>query len=375
MSKSHRSIAKRSTLWQESLRKIQSEPLQYCPSFPEIAQRWNSWWKFESDRPLIIAQAPKRTDFHWDRCLDLLEQPQEWLHTRFTQVEQSHFAGEALPFIRVDIGPVAMAAFLGAPLHFAQEEDTSWQEPVIKSWQGPIQLEIDPQNKWLQIVLSLMDLVIQEARGKFLVCTPDLTGAIDVLMNMRGMQQLCLDLFDYREKIMSIAAQEVDAWEQVFSQMYDLILGNGVGITHWVQCWADSPFTVSACDFNALISQQDFKEICIPSISEQSRRAGLSIFHLDGPDAARHAKILAEDPDITAVQYTPGAGTPSPLEKLPMFHMFQQHNTPLFIDCPVEEVKQLLSYLDPRGVAIRVNGLRTPDQADDLIAWREAEFA
>ena len=113
----------------------------------------------------------------------------------------------------------------------------------------------------------------------------------------------------------------------------------------------------------------------MPSITEQSRRAGLSIFHLDGPDAARHAKILAEDPDITAVQYTPGAGTPSPLEKLPMFHMFQEHKTPLFIECPVEEAKQLLMSLDPRGVVIRVNGLRTPAQADDLIEWRESEFA
>ncbi len=347
MSKPHQSIADRSSLWQESLRKIQSEPLQFCPSFPEIAQRWKSWWKFEADRPLIIAQAAKTDDIRWDRCLDLLEKPQEWMRMRCTQLKQSHYAGEALPFIRVDIGPVSMAAFLGAPLHIAQEEDTTWQEQVIKSWQDPIQLVIDPRNKWLQSVISLMDMVVQEARGKFLVCTPDLTGAVDVLMNMRGMQQLCLDLFDYSEEILSIANQAVDAWEQVFSQMYDLAMGNGVGITHWVQCWADSPFTVSACDFNALIGQKDFKDICMPSITEQSRRAGLSVFHLDGPDAARHARILAEDPDITAVQYTPGAGTPSPLEKLPMFHMLQEHKTPLFIDCPAEEVKQLLTSLTP----------------------------
>ena len=374
MSKIHQSIAKQKSTWQESLRKIQSEPLQFCPSFPEIAQRWKAWWKFEADRPLIIAQTPKTNNIRWDRCLDLLAQPKEWLRTRWTQIEQSHHAGEALPFIRVDIGPVAMAAFLGAPLHIAQADDTSWQEPVIDTWESPIQLVFDPMNKWLQTVLSLMDLLAQEARGRYLICMPDLTSAIDVLMNMRGMQQLCLDLHDYREEIMATAAQEVEAWEQVFSQMYELVLGNGVGITQWVQCWADLPFTVSACDFNALIGPKDFKDICMPSITEQAHRAGLSVFHLDGPDAARHAEILAEDPDITAVQYTPGTRNPSPLAKLPMFHMFQKHKTPLFIDCPIEEVKQLVSDLDPHGIAIRVSGLSTPHQADELIEWRDAEF-
>ena len=74
MSKKYHSISKRKSAWQESLEKNPSEPLQFCPSFPEIAQRWKAWWKFEAD-PLIIAQVPKTPDIRWDRCLDLLEQP------------------------------------------------------------------------------------------------------------------------------------------------------------------------------------------------------------------------------------------------------------------------------------------------------------
>ena len=98
-------------------------------------------------------------------------------------------------------------------------------------------------------------------------------------------------------------------------------------------------------------------------------------FHLDGPDAARNAESLAEDPDITAVQYTPGAGTPSALAAIRMFRMFQQHKVPLFIDCPLDEVKELAQELDPRGVAIRTSGLGTPENAEALIAWRDKVFA
>lgn len=146
------------------------------------------------------------------------------------------------------------------------------------------------------------------------------------------------------------------------------------GITQWVSCWADSPFTVPTCDFNALIGLEDFREVCMPSLTEQARRAGLCVFHLDGPEAVHHAQALAEDPDITAVQYTPGASTSSALSMLPMFGMFQQHRVSLFIECPLTEVKQLAQELDPRGVAIRTSELRTPEQADALIEWRNEVF-
>ena len=117
-----------------------------------------------------------------------------------------------------------------------------------------------------------------------------------------------------------------------------------------------------------------FADTCLPSLSEQARRAGLCVFHLDGPDAARHAESLAQAPEITAVQYTPGAGTPSAMSVLPMLRMFQQHKVPLFIDCPLDEVQQVVQELDPAGIAIRPSGFATPQEADALVAWRDKTF-
>jgi hypothetical protein len=235
-------------------------------------------------------------------------------------------------------------------------------------------LKANPVNPWLQRVLLLLEKVAEDARGKYLVCLPDLTGAIDALANMRGTQKLCFDLHERREDILTAAKQAVDAWEAVYCQMYDIVLSSGTGITQWVSCWADAPFTVPTCDFSALIGPEDFSKVCMPSLKEQARRAGLCVFHLDGPDAARHAAWLAEDPDITAVQYTPGAGTPSALSMLPMFRMFQRHRVPLFIESPLEEVKQLVGELDPRGVAIRTGGWDSTEQAEALIEWRDDVF-
>jgi len=367
-------IAARRTAWRKALEQIQASSLTYCPSFPDVAARWNAWWRFSSDAPLIVAELRRPADIRWDKAFDLLDQPGEWVRLRRKQVEQTDYFGEALPFVRVDIGPVAMGAFMGAPLRFAMAEQTSWQAPVIETWEKETRLVVDPDNAWFRKVLLLLEMLAADAHGHYLVCLPDLTGAMDAIANMRGTQNLCFDLYEEREAVLLASAQAVDAWELVFSRMYDHVLGLGAGVTQWVSCWAAAPFTVPTCDFNALIGVEDFQAVCMPSLKEQARRAGLCVFHLDGPDAARHAETLAEDPDITAVQYTPGAGTPSALAKLPMFRMFQKHEVPLFIDCPLDEVKQLVQELDPRGCAIRVSGLESKKQAEELIQWREKTF-
>ncbi len=138
--------------------------------------------------------------------------------------------------------------------------------------------------------------------------------------------------------------------------------------------WADSPFTVPTCDFNALIGTDDFEDVCMPSLRDQARCAGLCIFHLDGPDAARHAEILAKDADITAVQFTPGARIPSVLAKLDMFRMIQSHKVPLFVETPYDEVEKLVGELDPRGLAIRVSGVGSPKEADTLLKLIEQMY-
>lgn len=367
-------IAARRTDWQAALRSVQAAPLTACPAFPEVTQRWIDWWRFKADRPLLVISLTDGADIRWDKGFDLLDQPEAWVRMRRAQVLHRRYFGEALPSARVDIGPVSMAAFMGAPLHFALEEQTSWQEPIIEAWHERPSLQFDPGNRWFRKVMTLLDALVDDARGNYLVCLPDLTGALDALANLRGSERLCFDLLDAREEILSAAEETVAVWEAVFTQMYDAVLSRGAGITQWVSAWANEPLTVPTCDFNALIGPDDFREVCMPSLTDQARRAGLCAFHLDGPDAARHAATLAADPDITALQYTPGAGTPSAAAQLPMLRMIQEHRKPLFIECPAGEVEQVLEELDPAGVALRVGGLDTVEQADALVAWRDRQF-
>jgi hypothetical protein len=340
--------------------------LTFCPDFPERVARWEAWWRFESNRPLMCCGVGVREDIRWDKAFDLLEQPGEWLRVRRVQLENTCWAGDSVPSIRVDIGPVATAAFVGAPLHFAAAADTSWQTPVISSWDPPPCLRLDRENRWYRAVMELIGRTAGDAAGRYLVMMPDYSGAIDALANLRGSENLLFDLYDHRAEVIRAADALVDAWEIAYRESNAILAAAGAGMATWIGPVSRVPYTVPTCDFNYMIGPDDFVEICLPSLREQARRAGRCVLHVDGPGAANHAAAIAGTPEITAVQYTPGAGTPSALAKLDIFRCWQAAGKPVVVTCPKEEVPELVRQLDPRGLLLCPCGVRTPDEAQSL---------
>ena len=351
------------------MKTIPSRPLAFCPDYPERVARWEAWWRFQADRPLVCVSAAKRTDIRWDKAFDLLEDPAKWLAVRRTQLEQTHWAGDDVPGIRVDIGPVAIAAFVGAPLHFSATEGTSWQTPIIPSWDPPPRLQLDPDNRWYRAVMKLLQVTAEDAAGNYAVTMPDYSGAADTLANLRGSENLLLDLYDHRDKAIRATHALVDAWETVYRRTNRILADAGSVMNTWIGPASCVPYTVPTCDFNYMIGPEDFIEVCLPSLREQARRAGRCALHVDGPGAAKHVEAIAAAPEITAVQYTPGAATPSALERIALFQRWQAAGKPVVVCCPKEEVPAILRQLDPRGLLIWPGGVTSPAEADEIAAY------
>jgi hypothetical protein len=342
--------------------------LRFCPDFPARVERWEAWWRFQADRPLVFLSVGTRRDIRWDKAFDLLEQPDAWLRVRRAQLEATHWAGDDVPSIRVDIGPVATAAFVGAPLHFSREENTGWQTPIVGVWDPPPRLALDRGNRWHRAVMALLRHTAEDAAGRYLVMMPDYSGAVDMLANLRGAENLLLDLYDNREAVIAAATRLVDAWEETFRETNAILAAAGAGMTTWVGAVSRTPYTLPTCDFNYMIGPGDFIETCLPSLRDQARRAGRCVLHVDGPGAANHAAAIANAPEVTAVQYTPGAATPSALAKIDIFRCWQSAGKPVVVCCPKEEVPEILRQLDHRGLLISPSGVRTPQEADALAA-------
>ena len=281
-------------------------------------------------------------------------------------MEATHWAGDTIPFLRVDLGPVAVGSFLGASLELSEETQTTWQHPNLSegSWEDLSFLDFHADNRWFSATLELARTAARYARGRCVVTLPDIAGGLDVLVNMRGPENLCLDLFEHREAIGRTAEKVLIAWEQIFGRLYDAILEEGAGVSLWHNLGSWRPYDVPACDFCGIIGPGDFLELALPTLRRQAALAGRSSFHLDGPQCARHVEALLAEPDITAIQYTPGAGTPSAMAKLDMLKKIQSAGKPLLVFAPSEEVESLATELDPRGLAIWADDAQTPEEAE-----------
>ncbi|MBT6146110.1 MAG: hypothetical protein HOH74_11805, partial [Gemmatimonadetes bacterium] len=162
-------------------------------------------------------------------------------------------------------------------------------------------------------------------------------------------------------------------WHRAFTALYDSVLPSGAGLIHWLQLWSDKPYVVPACDFNALVGPAQFDSLFLPDIARQTDAVPRSIFHLDGPDAARHIDALLSIDSLDAVQFTPGAGTPSTLPWIDMFQRIQASGRSVLIMVhDLTEIPDLLEQLRPEGLALFIDASPSPQELDAAMASVEA---
>lgn len=340
--------------WTRQLTQIASRPLQHCARFPQIAQRFEDFWRGQlKDGPIFIATANSNPARPIDRRLELLQDPDAWMAAKIADMKQTHRVGDALPFVRIDFGAVALGALLGAKIEFGS--DTTWTEAFIDDdWTNAPQWILRDDNPWWILLRKLLARVADDAAGKYIVCTPDLGGSADVLLNMRGSGGLCMDAIDNPRRVRDAIDAIYPVWKSVFAEQYRLTVERGAGIFHWLHLWSNTPYMIPACDFNYMIGPDEFAAICADDIRRQAATAGRAVYHLDGPGAARHIDALLDMPELTAIQFTPGEGAPSALAWVEMFRKIQSRGKSVVVFCPFDEVLPLCKQVDTRSLALLV---------------------
>lgn len=347
--------------WQANLTAIASQPLELCPDFPAIAARHEAFWHGEPAPALLIGSAPKPGAPAVSKHLELVEDTEAWFQARQSIPYQMQPSPDFFPYLRADFGPVMLTGLLGAKAEFGSE--TTWYPEFINDdWSNAPDWSITNHN-WWEALQRMLEKVSQAAAGRYLVGTPTLGGAADVLLNMRGSSKLCLDLVDQRQRILPAVNAIYPAWHRAFCLLFDTTTRHSAGLVHWLTLWSNQPYYVPECDFNALISPADFQQLFLPDIIRRSKTVGRAIFHLDGPAAARHIDALLDEPAITAIQYVTGAGN-SALKKLEMLKKIQSRKKPLLVTVyEPEEAVILARELKPVGLAFLID-FSSPEEMD-----------
>jgi hypothetical protein len=354
--------------WTDILTRIAQEPLELRPTFPAIAARHEAWWhQAVPDRPLFMANATTDPDRPITRKVELLDQPEEWLAASETDVRLLHRVGDTLPALRVDFGPIVLAGLFGGEREVAA--NTVWTHECIKDdWSNaPDWTTIKDESLW-ERVQHLNQLAARRAVGRWMVCTQDVGNSADVLLSLRGALGLCTDVITKDDAVRQASLAMQPTWHKVHAARYDSVLEQGAGLIHWLGLWSNRPYDVTGCDFNALIGPETFANLFVPAIAQQASAAGRSVFHLDGPDATRHIDLLLDMPELQAIQFSPGAGTPSALAWIDMFQKIQDRGRSVMVICPASEVLSLCDHLKPESLAIQVTEMLDPAELDALYA-------
>lgn len=340
--------------------------------WPLVQQRYEAWWEGAVvDRVPIAVHAPKTAqppdEVPPEGLLAYWTDPETVIARQRSLLANTHFAGDAFPILRpVSGGMVAvLAALLGAPLNIIDTR-TTWTEPIITDWETRPRLDFDPNNRWWKVVSRLLEAGAEAAPGLGYVCIPDLNGPGEILARLRGTQRLAVDLIEHPDEVLATMPEINQAWYRYFQACNGIIHQHVGGYVFWMGLWSERPAVDLQTDFSIMISQAMFDRFFLPFIEEQTRLVPRTVYHLDGPGAARHLDSLLALPGLTAIQWVPGAGAPPMSRWLPLLRRVQARGKGLCLFCEPWEVPVLLEELEPEGLFLSTN-CNTPAEADALV--------
>jgi len=287
------------------------------PNLNETKQRFIDWWKGdlhesplvslyvkrETPREPLEKVAPAKPGEHYFSDMPVV------LANFRNELRMRNYELDAFPMLDLNFGPGSLALYLGSEPTFTPE--TVWFNSCVHdTWQN-YPLVYNKDNHWWKEHYRILEEAQKSSQGEFYVAVPDLVENMDILAAMRDPQKMCIDLLDEPDIVKQRLEELNELYFVYYDALYDLLKDKDGGSAFTAFRLLGPGKTVKVqCDFNVLMSPGHFREFVCPTLAKQCEQLDNTIFHLDGPDAIRHAPTLMEIPHLDGLQWTPGAGNP-----------------------------------------------------------------
>ena len=341
---------------------------KYHKNLENALHMFDLYWKRENhERPLIMARVPNLVDPVPIPAHKSLEQ--KWMDASFVldvaqaEFHNTYYAGESIPVFNPNIGSDFMGAILGCNLILS--EDTTWSERCINNWDDLKPLLFDCNNKWWKIIEELTQAAISIAGNDFIVGITDIHNGLDAIAAMRGVEEMCLDLYDSPDIIKNVTSQIHDVFVDVIKTSCEFLKPQR-GTTNWMGIYHPGLWYVTSCDAAGLLSCEMFEEFVIPQLERELEILDASMFHLDGPDALKHLDRLLEIENLKGVQFSYAANPCSALPYIDVWKKIQNAGKCTILGAAPDEITIFCEQLRPEGVIYFVN-CDTLEQADAVI--------
>ena len=280
------------------------------------------------------------------------------------------FLGEGIPVCNLNFGTAGHVEYFGATPHYAP--DTIWFSPILDEPDASL-LQYDLEGEAFERHKEITRRLTQKAAGEFMVSMPDNCGIIDGLAELRGSENLLIDMLENPDFVHESRQKLIEAWKPKQKGLFEILSENNEGgSSHsWMQLWCPKRHAQIQCDFSVMISPAMYEEFVLPEIEECVQFLDTVTYHLDGQEQIRHLDMLLSVKKLDNIQWTPVAGQPKTSAFIRELQKIQAAGKGLVLLPEKGEVPFLMENLSHKGLHLVVNDIADPREAEDLLRLAE----
>ena len=287
-----------------------------------------------------------------------------------TGMENRLYFGEAFPALFPYFGTAGIAEYTGCRGNHLPH--TTWFEPWMTE-EDPDASRIGYAHPGIfeRQKKAIADM-IRLSRGDYPVSVTDNAGVMDALAEIRGMSSLMTDMVIHPKFVEEGLKRLLPIYKETQEELFTLTQENNGGCIHaWMQLWAPKRMAQLQCDLSVMISGQAFNRFVMPELEELCSFLDYPVYHFDGQEQIRHLDALLSIPKLRAIQWTRVVSQPPTSHFIPVLQKIQRAGKNLILSPRPEEVKTLLDNLSIRGLHLVMDGVRSPEEAQDVMALVE----
>ncbi|MCL1788008.1 MAG: hypothetical protein FWG38_08475, partial [Defluviitaleaceae bacterium] len=208
------------------------------PDYEKAQARMDAFWHHEdTDRPLITMSFPKAGAKPFGPTKSHASLEDYWLDVEYRAEEAAHnmentvFYAEAMPVFMPNLGPEILSAWAGCPYRFG--EHTTWSEACLLDWENDTAV-MDINHPLAKKLEDFTKLLLEKAKGKFIVGLSDFHPGGDHLAALRDPQQLAFDLLEQPDKVKSKLASSYKEYFPIFDHYVRMLKAEGMPISTWL---------------------------------------------------------------------------------------------------------------------------------------------
>lgn len=221
------------------------------------------------------------------------------------QMSRNSYKADIIPVANTQLGPGSLAAILGAVVEGG--EDTIWLKHPENFGDDIV---LDESNIWFAKHLDFLRAVKKRAQGRYYVGIPDIMEGLDVIANLRGTENVLMDMIMRPEVLEEQTRCVNDIYFQVYDKIYDIVNEGGESAFCYFSIWGPGKVAKLQSDISIMFSEKDYVKFEQPYLRRQCEYLDYSLYHLDGVGAVRHLDAILDIKELNAIQWTPGVGEP-----------------------------------------------------------------